>query len=94
MKKTMMYLPDDLHRFLVREAAARGSSMAEIAREAITQYRARAAEEEGSQVAAIFGVLTDEDTATDLATSIEDTLQAYYGEGGAFEPGGPDACLD
>ncbi len=94
MKKTMMYLPDDLHRFLVREAAARGSSMAEIAREAITQYRARTAEAEGSQVAALFGVLSDTDPATDLAMHVDDTLEEYYGEGGAFQTGGIDACTD
>lgn len=30
MKKTMMYLPEELHRYLAREAESRGTSMAEF----------------------------------------------------------------
>ncbi|MDP2183825.1 MAG: CopG family transcriptional regulator [Actinomycetota bacterium] len=88
MKKTMMYLPDDLHRFLVRESAERGVSMAEIAREAIGEYRAQREEQVHRGVQAIFGVLADDDEATDLALTIDQTLAEYFGEGGAFEVGG------
>lgn len=87
MKKTMMYLPEDLHRFLVRESADRGVSMAEIAREAIGQYRADREEQTHHGVRAIFGVLTDDDEATDLALTIDDTLAEYYDEAGGFEAG-------
>jgi len=83
-----MYLPDDLHRFLARESAQRGVSMAEIAREAIGQYRAHREEQAHHGVEAIFGVLTDSDEATDLALTIDETLAEYYGEGGEFEVGG------
>ncbi len=83
-----MYLPDELHRFLVRESAERGVSMAEIAREAIGDYRAQREERAHHGVQAIFGVLTDDDEATDLALTIDQTLAEYFGEDGAFEVGG------
>jgi len=83
-----MYLPDDLHRFLARESAERGISMAEVAREAIGEYRAHREEQTHRGVAAILGVLNDDDEATDLALTVDETLAEYYGEGGAFEAGG------
>jgi hypothetical protein len=85
MKKTMMYLPDDMHRYLAREASERGISMAEIAREAIGQYRLRRAEELQPDVGALVGVLEDGIAVKDSATSIDETLAEYYGEGGAWE---------
>jgi hypothetical protein len=85
MKKTMMYLPDDMHRYLAREASERGMSMAEVAREAIGQYRLRRAEELQPDVGALVGVLDDEIVVKDSATSIDETLAGYYGEGGVWE---------
>lgn len=85
MKKTMMYLPDDMHRYLARESSERGVSMAEVAREAIAQYRARRAEERPPDVASLFGVIDDDLTRTDLAGTIDETLADHYAEGGAWE---------
>jgi len=85
MKKTMMYLPEEMHRYLTREGAERGVSMAEIAREAIAEYRARRAADSDTGVSAILGVLTDADPATDLALRVDETLDAYYAEGGAWD---------
>ena len=94
MKKTMMYLPDELHRYLAREAKARGSSMAEIAREAIAEYRGRHADSGTAAVGAIFGVLSDNDASTDLATSVDETLEGYYAPGGTWESEHRDASAD
>lgn len=58
MKKTMMYLPEEMHRFLVRESAARDVSMAEIAREAISEYRTRRESESPPSVGALIGVVS------------------------------------
>lgn len=89
----MMYLPDDLHRFLSQEAKRQGSSMAEIAREAIGQYRsARVAS--GPGVAALFGVLTDDDPATDLSLHVDDSLDEHYRRTDLVGQGGDDACAD
>jgi hypothetical protein len=86
MKKTMMYLPDDMHRYLAREAADRGVSMAEVAREAIAQYRTRRATEAAPGLDALVGVLNDGDAArTDFAHTVDETLAEYYAEGGAWE---------
>lgn len=85
MKKTMMYLPEEMHRYLAREGAERGVSMAEIAREAIAEYRARGAADAATCVSSILGVLTDDDPATDLALRVDETLDAYYVEGGAWD---------
>jgi hypothetical protein len=94
MKKTMMYLPDELHRYLAREAKARGSSMAEIAREAITEYRGRHLGSDSTSLGSLFGVLSDTDTCTDLATSVDETLDDYYAPGGTWEGEHRDASAD
>lgn len=85
MKKTMMYLPEKLHRFLAREADERGVSMAHVTREAITQYRTRREEARPRGVAAIVGVVEDSDPGIDLATQVDETLKDYYGAGGEWE---------
>ena len=87
MKKTMMYLPEELHRFLVREAEEQGVSMAHVAREAISQYRTRVDEARPQGVAAIVGVVKDSDPGTDLAMQVDETLEEYYGAGGEWERG-------
>lgn len=88
-----MYLPDDLHRFLSQEAERQGSSMAAIAREAIGQYRS-AQVAQGSGVASLFGVLTDEDPATDLSLHVDDVLGNHYRHTDLGGQGGDDACAD
>jgi hypothetical protein len=85
MKKTMMYLPDDMHRYLARESNERGISMAEVAREAIAQYRTRRAEERRPDVASLIGLIEDDLSQADLAVTIDETLADHYAEGGAWE---------
>jgi hypothetical protein len=85
MKKTMMYLPDDMHGYLARESAERGVSMAEIAREAIAQYRARRAEERPPDVSSLVGVIDDDVARDDLALTIDETLADHYAQGGTWE---------
>ena len=85
MKKTMMYLPEEMHRYLAREATARGISMAEVAREAIAEYRTRRTQDREEGVSAIFGVLADSEQATDLSTQVDETLSEYFGAGGIWE---------
>ena len=80
-----MYLPDDMHRYLARESSERGVSMAEIAREAIAQYRTRRAEERQPDVANLIGVIEDDLTNTDLAGTVDETLAEHYAEDGAWE---------
>lgn len=85
MKKTMMYLPDDMHRFLANEADERGVSMAHIAREAIAEYRSVREAERPVRVSALFGVIDDSETADDLALSVDATLAEHYAEEGLWE---------
>ncbi len=80
-----MYLPDDMHRYLARESSERGVSMAEVAREAIAQYRTRQAEARPPDVASLIGVIEDDLTQTDLAATIDEALVDHYAEGGAWE---------
>ncbi len=87
MKKTMMYLPDDMHRYLAREASERGTSMAEVAREAIAEYRSRRAAEVGVGASALVGCVTDDLPDTDLASQVDEGLAEYFGAGGEWEEG-------
>ena len=80
-----MYLPEELHRFLAREADARGTSMAEIAREAIGEYRARLAVERRPSVEALVGVVVDDDAATDLAERVDEVLAGHVADDAAWE---------
>jgi hypothetical protein len=85
MKKTMMYLTDELHRFLVREAADRGISMAEVAREAIGEYRARQLAVRPLGVDSLIGVVVDDDAATDLAERVDEVLAESVSADEAWE---------
>lgn len=85
MKKTMMYLPDEMHRYLVREARARGISMAEVAREAIAQYQATREDASGADVSALFGVLGAEVIDPDLSETVDTALTDYFGADGEWE---------
>lgn len=85
MKKTMMYLPEELHRYLAREAAERRTSMAEIAREAISEYRVRHAGENAESVSELVGCLVDDLPDTDIAMQVDSGLDDYFGPGGEWE---------
>lgn len=85
MKKTMMYLPDEMHRYLAAEAERRGSSMAEIAREAIAEYRARTETPPACDYLAIVGVIDVPGPQTDDAMRVDAVLADYYAPGGAWE---------
>lgn len=80
-----MYLPDDMHRYLAHEASERGVSMAEVAREAIAQYRARRAEERRPDITGLIGMIEDDLTQTDLAITLDETLADHYAENGTWE---------
>ena len=85
MKKTMMYLPEEMHRYLSTEAASRGVSMAEIAREAITQYRANASSQAPADVSAIVGIVGGSGPPTDDASRVDEILGEYYAQGGTWD---------
>lgn len=86
MKKTMMYLPDDMHRYLSEEAARTGVSMAEIAREAIAQYRtAREAAQPRQDASKIIGCLQLEGPPTDDASHIDEIMEEYFKPGGGYD---------
>jgi hypothetical protein len=87
MKKTMMYLPDDMHRYLAREARERGISMAEVAREAISKYRASREAERATSVSALIGVLGDDVVDPGMSTSMDEVFAEYFGTGGSWEQG-------
>lgn len=79
-----MYLPEDLHRFLAREAAERGTSMAEIAREAIGEYRARVRASGREGIEALIGIVHDEDPAVDIAERVDEALAEHYASDAAW----------
>lgn len=85
MKKTMMYLPDELHRYLQEEAARSGSSMAEVAREAIAEYRAAHEKPAQRDYSAIIGVIDVPGPPTDDTMHIDEVLAEYYRPGGAWD---------
>lgn len=80
-----MYLPDDMHRYLATEAASRGVSMAEIAREAIAEYRSRVSEGVPADVSAIIGIANPTGPATDDASRVDEVLGEYYAAGGVWD---------
>ena len=85
MKKTMMYLPEDLHRFLADEAGRRGVSMAEIAREALSEYRAQAEAAAAPATTAIIGVIDEAGSQTDDASRVDEALAEHYAPGGQWD---------
>ncbi|TLM78051.1 MAG: ribbon-helix-helix protein, CopG family [Actinobacteria bacterium] len=88
MKKTMIYLPDDLHRYLVREAGERGVSMAEVVREAVAEYKTQRHAEKGVVgIEALIGCLDGEglEFPADSSMSVDEVLDDYYAPGGLFE---------
>ena len=85
MKKTMMYLPEDMHRYLATESASRGVSMAEIAREAIAQYRTRASASAKTDISAVIGIVGESGPCTDDASRVDEVLDEYYATGGTWD---------
>lgn len=93
MKKTMMYLPEELHRYLQGEAARAGSSMAEVAREAIAEYRASHEQPVEHDYSAIIGVIDEPGGPADDALHVDEVLAEYYQPNGTWdeEHGSADA---
>lgn len=81
MKKTMMYLPEEMHRYLADQADHRGISMAEVVREAITHYRTANEQEPVVTLDALFESVQDTDPADDLALHIDEVLTDHYASG-------------
>jgi len=85
MKKTMMYLPEEMHDFLSEEAGRRGVSMAEVAREAIAEYRARSETPPKHNYTAIVGIIDDDDGPTDISERVDEYMAEYYKVGGTWD---------
>lgn len=85
MKKTMMYLPDEMHAFLVEEASRRGVSMAEVARTAIAEYSVRRTEAASTGIAALIGFIDDVEGPTNDAEHVDEILEEYFAPGGQWE---------
>lgn len=84
MKKTMIYLPDDLHRYLSREAREHDTSMAALIREAVTDYRdRRAAHDVG--IDALIACLDTQGSETDYAHDVDEGLAEYYAPAGLWD---------
>lgn len=87
MKKTMMYLPPEMHAYLADEAGRRGISMAEVAREAIAEYRARIEQAPKRDYMAIVGIIDDEGPPSNDSARIDELLAEYYAVGGKWDQG-------
>ncbi len=85
MKKTMMYLPEEMHAYLAEEAERRGVSMAEIAREAIGEYRTRAETEPRLDLDAFIGIIDEPGPRTDDSEHVDELLEEYYKVGGKWD---------
>ncbi len=81
----MMYLPDEMHRYLAREAKGRGVSMAEVAREAISYYRASHGDARTSSVEALVGALGDDVADPEMSVRVDETLAEYFAQDGDWE---------
>lgn len=80
-----MYLPEEMHAFLIEESARRDVSMAEVAREAIAEYSARRREAASVGIAGLVGFIAPADGPTHDAQRVDEILDDYYGEGGSWE---------
>ncbi|MHB1136254.1 MAG: ribbon-helix-helix domain-containing protein [Coriobacteriia bacterium] len=85
MKKTMMYLPAEMHAYLADEAGRRGVSMAEIAREAITEYRTRTEQVPKRNYMAIVGIIDEPGPPSNDSQRIDELLDEYYAVGGGWD---------
>jgi len=80
-----MYLPEEMHDFLSEEAGRRGVSMAEVAREAIAEYRARSETPPKHNYMAIVGIIDDDDGPTDISERVDEYMAEYYKVGGTWD---------
>lgn len=85
MKKTMMYLPEEMHAYLAGEAARRGVPMAEIAREAIAEYRTARDLATAPDVSALIGAIGDEGPPLEVAARADETLAEYFADDGDWQ---------
>lgn len=85
MKKTMMYLPEDMHAYLIDESGRRGVSMAEIAREAIAEYRARSEQVPKHNYMAVVGIIDDDGPPSNDSERVDEILAEYYTVGGGWD---------
>lgn len=85
MKKTMMYLPDSLHRYLVDEAARQSTSMAQIAREAIAEYQSRKETPHSRDLSALIGALDELGPPSTDALNVDAHLGAHFASGGSWD---------
>lgn len=86
MKKTMMYLPEEMHAYLAEEAERRGVSMAEIAREAIAEYRSQHQSARKLDLSPIIGIIGGEGgPVTNDAERVDEILDEYYARGGLWD---------
>lgn len=80
-----MYLPAGLHEYLVAESARRGVSMAEIAREAIGEYRTARETPPAHNYEAIIGVIDVPGPPSNDAEHVDEILAEYYRVGGKWD---------
>ena len=85
MKKTMMYMPDEMHAYLAEQAKRRGISMAEVVREAVSQYRTASDATRDVDVSAILAVIEDDSPRDDLAENVDELLGEYYANGSEWD---------
>ena len=80
-----MYLPEALHGYLAAESARRGVSMAEIAREAISEYRADHEAPPQHDYEALIGVIDVPGPPSNDAEHVDEILAKYYAAGGTWD---------
>jgi len=85
MKKTMMYLPDEMHAYLSRESRRRGVAMAEIAREALAAYRSAHEDAQGPALETLIGVIDEGGPLVEAASRYDELLGEGFAEGGEWE---------
>jgi hypothetical protein len=85
MKKTMIYLPEEMHRYLGAEASRQSKSMAEVVREALSEYRAHAEERSAPVFSGIIATISDSDPATDVSDRVDEVLGEYFEAGADWD---------
>lgn len=85
MKKTMMYLPEQMHAYLAEEATRRGVPMAEIAREAIAEYRTARESAPVPDITALVDAIGGDGPPMEVAARVDEALEAYFAEGSDWE---------
>ena len=81
----MMYLPEQMHAYLAEEAARRGVPMAEIAREAIAEYRTARESAPVPDIAALVNAIGGDGPPVETAARVDETLGEYFAEGSDWD---------